>query len=96
MKQRLLFPAKGVDEGGHILELGLRRDALLHVVQVATLHPTLVGGCMENGIFLCGCDLPGGQVQRYAPQLSQLTQEGQLLCRGGIAAQNHHRAVGAA
>ena len=23
---------------------------------------------MENGIFLCGCDLPGGQVQRYAPQ----------------------------
>ena len=44
--QRLLIPAQTPDEFFRVLKLGLRCDALLHVVQVAPLHACLIGSGM--------------------------------------------------
>ena len=51
-QQGLLLPAQVGDQGRNVLELCLRRDALLHIIEVAPLHPGLVGGGMEDGVFL--------------------------------------------
>ena len=96
MEQGLLLPAQVGDQGRNVLELCLRRDALLHIIEVAPLHPGLVGGGMEDGVFLRGGHLTGRQVERYTAQLAQAAQEGQLLRAGRITAQRHNAAIGAA
>ena len=47
------------NDGGHVLEVGLRRDAPFQVVLVAPIQPVLVDGLVVDGILLRRCHLAG-------------------------------------
>ena len=59
--ERFLFLPLLRQQLRHIPQVGLRRDALLVVIGVAPLHAALVGGGMEDGVLLGGCDLQIGR-----------------------------------
>ena len=96
MYQRLPVAVHGGDESGHVLEVGLRRDALLHIVGIALFHPALVGGIMKDGFFLGRRDLAGIDPQSHAAFLAQMPEQGQLFGAGGIAPQGQGAVIRAA
>ena len=57
-----VLPGAGND-GGHILEVGLRRDTPLQVVLIAPIQPVLVDGFVVDGVLLCRCHLPGIEME---------------------------------
>ena len=74
----------GGDECGHVLEIGLRGDALLHVVGTAALQTAAVGGVLDDLLLLRRCHLPGVDDEHDAAVLSQMAEERQFLRSGGI------------
>ena len=94
--QRLPVAVHGGDERGHVLEVGLGGDTLLHVVGVAALHPALIGGVVEDGVLLGRRDLAGVDPQSDAAFLAQMPQQGQFLGAGGVAPQGQGAVIRAA
>ena len=58
MHQRLLAAAQGGHHRGHILEVGFRCDALLHVVGAAPFEFAAVGGVLDDLLLLRRRDPP--------------------------------------
>ena len=77
-------PVHGGDERGHVLEVGLRSDALLHVVGAAALQAAAVGGVLDDLLLLRRCHLPSVDDEHDAAVLSQMAEERQFLRSGGI------------
>ncbi len=96
MYQRLPVAVHGGDESGHVLEVGLRRNTLLHVIGVAALHPALIGGVVEDGVLLGRRDLAGVDPQSDAAFLAQVPEQGQSLGAGGVSAQGQGAVIRAA
>ena len=94
--ERLLFLPLLRQQLRHIPQVGLRRDALLVVVGVAPLHAAFVGGGMEDGVLLGGCDLPRRQAQVDAAHIAKAPQQRQLIRHGRVAFQCHRRVIPAA
>lgn len=94
--QGLPVPVHGGDERGHVLEIGLRGDALLHVVGAAALQAAAVGGILDDLLLLRRRHLPGVNDEGDTAVLSQVAQECQLLRGGGVASNSQGAVVGAA
>ena len=91
--ERLLFLTLLRQQLRHIPQVGLRRDALLVIVGVAPLHAAFVGGGVEDGVLLGGCDLPCGQAQVDAAHIAKAPQQRQLIRHGRVAFQRHCRVI---
>lgn len=96
VEQRLLIAMHGGDQVGHVLQVYLRRDRLLHVVGVAAVQTVFVGGVVDDLLLLRRRDQPGIDVQRHAAVLPQTAEERQFLRAGGIPPQGQCAVVGAA
>ena len=91
--QRFPVAVHGGHQRGHVLEVGLRCDALLHVVGVAALETAAVAGVLDDLLLLRTGDAPGINGDIYAAALSQIAQERQLLGNGGVAPHCHDAVV---
>lgn len=87
-----VLPGAGND-GGHILEVGLRRDTPLQVVLAAPVQPVLVDGLMVDGVLLCRCHLAGIEMEGDAGPVADVGEQGQLLGDGGVAPEGQDAAV---
>ena len=94
--ERLLFLPLLRQQLRHIPQVGLRRDALLVVIGVASLHAAFVGGGVEDGVLLGRGDLPCRQAQVDAAHIAKAPQQRQLIRHGRVAFQRHRRVIPAA
>ena len=90
-----VLPGAGND-GGHILEVGLRRDTPLQVVLAAPVQPVLVDGLVVDGVLLRRCHLAGVEVEGDAGPVADVGEQGQLLGDGGVTPEGQDTAVQAA
>ena len=96
VEQRLLIAVHGGDQVGHVLQVDLRRDRLIHVIGVAAVKPVLVGGVVDDFLLLRSCDQPGIDVECHAAVLSQTAEKRQFLRASRIPPQGQGAVVGAA
>ena len=90
-----VLPGAGND-GGHVLEVGLRRDAPLQVVLTAPVQPVLVDGLMVDGVLLRRCHLAGVEMEGDAGPVADMGEQGQILGDGGVTPEGQDTAVQAA
>ena len=87
-----VLPGAGND-GGHILEVGLRRDTPLQVVLIAPVQPVLVDGLMVDGVLLRRCHLADVEVEGDAGPVADVGEQSQLLGGGWVAPEGQDAAV---
>ena len=83
----------GGNDGGHILEVGLRRDTPLQVVLIAPVQPVLVDGLMVDGVLLRRCHLADVEVEGDAGPVADVGEQSQLLGGGWVAPEGQDAAV---
>ncbi len=93
MQQRFTVPPHTQDQGGGVLELCLRGNALLHIADITSFHAALVGGGMKDGLLFRSGHLSDGQMHSHALQFSKLPQQSLFFRRGRISTQHHHSAI---
>ena len=91
--ERLLFLTLLCQQLRHIPQVGLRRDALLVIVGVASLHAAFVCGGMKDGVLFGRGDLPCRQAQIDAAHIAKAPQQCQLIRHGRVAFQRHRRVI---
>ena len=96
VEQRLTVSVHGGHQGGHILKVALGGDRLLQVVGVGAVQAVLVGGVLNDALFLSRSDLPGVDPQGDAVLFSQMTEDGLLIRAGRVFTKRPDAAVGVA
>ena len=83
-------------QGGHVLEVALRRHGLLEVAGVGAGQAVFVAGVLDDLLLLGGGDLPGVDGQVHPVPGPQAAEQGQLLRGGGVPPQGQEGVVPAA
>ena len=96
VQERLPVSVHGGYQRDHILQIAFGGDGLLEVVGIALIHAVLVGGIVDDLLFLGRRYLTGIDAQGHAVLFAKVAQDGLFLGSSGIFPQHPHTAVGVA